>query len=500
MISRSIFRRSSWTITRAWRRFNSTASESTSASKNATSFYWCGQVVFPHRVRQGTVEVRDGEIISCRPGQSREDAELVASRQSAEFVNLGEDSCLSPGLVDVHVHISALGRDWEGYTSATQAAAAGGITTLIGMPLNSNPPTTSPESFSMELETAEESTVFVDVGLWGGVVPGNCNSRDLDKLLQSGVFGLKAFLSPLPPAAGYEAVSPAQLMKAADICGQHDKPILVHSELMTEREVISQTQSAFERVGPRCYQAHLNSRPAEWEQRAVEAVCEAASYCHMHIVHLSDAGCFDMIRSAKDDRDKELTVETCPHYLLMDSSTVQDGDTRVKCFPPIRDANNREELWKGMKLGLIDMVASDHRPCEPELRCRSSGNFREAWGGLTGLQYQLPATWTEASKRNFSVLDMAHWWSRNPCKLAGLDSIKGTIEAGKQADFCWWDPNYIGAPDGYSREYHRWKGDTLYASDSSLQGRVLGTWVKGVKVYDGEVDEHKDAAGSFLVS
>ena len=469
--------------------------------KAATStLFWCEKVVFPEAVSAGSVEVREGEIIACKKGQILADAKRYADQAGVELLDLGGESCLSPGLVDVHVHISALGRNWEGYETATKAAAAGGITTIIGMPLNSLPPTTSPENFLLEKQEASKFPLFVDVGLWGGVVPGNCNPDDLNRLLESGVLGLKAFLSPLPPAAGYEAVSPSQLLEAAKICGQHGKPILVHAELMTESELQTQLQDAYAGVDSRSYQAHLQSRPPEWEQAAVAAVCEAATHCHMHIVHLSDAGCLDMIRATKEDPTKTLSVETCPHDLLLDSSQIDDGNTRVKCFPPIRDVANREKLFGGLRDGLIDIVASDHSPCEPFMRCHDTGNMKEAWGGLTGLQYQLPATWTEASNRGFSLLDIANWWSRNPFALAKLDDRKGSIEVGKQADFCWWNPDYEGQPSDYSLEYHRWTGDSYFASNASLQGRVLGTWVAGVKVYDGEADQHQDSGGEFLES
>ena len=468
---------------------------------SANSVFWCGQVVFPDEVSCGSVEVHEGQINACNKNQTLAQAQQNARTSGSTFWNLGENNCLSPGLVDVHTHISALGRNWEGYETATKAAAAGGITTIIGMPLNSTPPTTSAETFSLEKEEANKVPLYVDVGLWGGVVPGNCNLDNLNNLLESGVLGLKAFLSPLPPAAGYEAVSTEQLLEAAKICGQHNKPILVHSELMTETELQKQMEISYTGIDPTSYQAHLNSRPPEWERAAVEVVCEASSYCHMHVVHLSDAGCLGIIRTAKADQAKRLSIETCPHYLLLDSSMIEDGDTRLKCFPPIRDANNREMLIGGLREGLIDIIASDHSPCESFMRCSDTGNMKEAWGGLAGLQYQLPATWTETYKRGCSVSDMANWWSKNACVVAGLASYKGSIEVGKHADFCWWDPTYSkGAPNDYCQEYHRWKGATYYASQTTLKGRVLGTWVRGVNVYDGETDEHQRAAGSFLES
>lgn len=478
---------------------SSLSSKSEDLPSSSSSVFWCGQVVFPQQVRQGTVEVANGKIINTTPGQSKSEAEQMALQRNANFVDLGENSCLSPGLVDVHVHISALGRDWEGYMTASKAAAAGGITTIIGMPLNSLPPTICAENFALEQEAAGESQLFVDVGLWGGVVSQNCNAEDLDNLLSSGVLGLKAFLAPLPPAAGYEAISPEQLLEASKICGRHNKPILVHSELMTADQVQQYSQESFDRWGNQSQQAHLNCRPPEWEQKAVEVVCQAASFCAMHVVHLSNALCLERIRLTKQDPSKELTVETCPHYLMLDSEMMEDGDTRVKCFPPIRDPANRENLWQGMASGLIDMVASDHSPCETSMRCRESGNMKDAWGGLTGLQYQLQATWREASKRNFTPLDMARWWSSNPCAMANLSTMKGSIEPGKQADLCWWDPDHMGAPNDYCQEYHRWAGDTVFASDPNMRGRVLGTWVNGVKVYDGLSDQHLDIAGSFIV-
>ena len=481
-------------------------SANSEALRGNDSIFWCPQVVFPDTIAPGSVLVNSAGIIAdCHVDHTLKDAEQLAETTNVALINLGENSsssCLSPGLIDVHVHISALGRDWEGYTSATKAAAAGGITTIIGMPLNSLPPTTSPEILAQEKSVAnEKSSLYVDVGLWGGVVPSNCTEQKLDDLLQAGVLGLKAFLSPLPPAAGYEAVSPEQLLKAASICGRHNKPILVHAELMTEQDLLNTTQAAYENQNSQqSYQAHVNSRPPKWEQDAIKVVCEAASFCHMHIVHLSDAnGCSEMIQTTRKDPNKRLTVETCSHYLLLDSSMIQDGDTRVKCFPPIRDAPNRERLWEGLEEGWIDMVTSDHSPCEPSMRCRETGDLKKAWGGLSGLQYQLQATWTGAVARQHTPLEMANWWSRNSSELAGMTQSKGSIEPGKQADFCWWDPSHKGAPNEYIQEYHRWPGDTYFADNEAMRGRVLGTWVKGAKVYDGLEDKHLMAAGSFLL-
>lgn len=489
---------------------------------------WCDNVVFggtasskeATTMQMGSVDIENDTIVGCHPGEKWLEAQarnpngshnlLLAGRSPT---TTGTTAVLSPGLIDVHAHISALGRNWEGYETATKAAASGGITTIMGMPLNSIPPTTTLEAVDMERAQAAKEPLFVDVGLWGGVVPDNLHQ--IKALLESPyIFGLKAFLAPLPPAAGYQAVSPAQLMQAAKICGPTGKPILVHSELMAEEESIAASENSFAATAESSYQAHLRSRPAKWEQDAVRVVCEATRQrqgdgfvtCRMHVVHLSDArGCLPIIQACKEDESAVddsssslLTVETCPHYLLLDESLVQDGDTRVKCFPPIRDAENRELLWDGLERGLINMVASDHSPCEPFMRNMESQDMKTAWGGLSGLQYQLQATWSDARKRNHTPIEMAKWWSEQPARLAGLSKYKGRIAVGNQADLCWWDANHTGSPNEYSREHHRWPGTTYFADNSNMCGRVLGTWVRGSLVYDGIRDEHHTPTGEIL--
>jgi allantoinase len=495
----------------------------TSTSSTVTTSIWSPRVVFggdqeEYDVRRGTVEIdpTTGTIRKCFPGESKEEARNRVERdnnnnnRSTQFVDLSEQYsafsslCLSPGLIDVHTHISALGRNWEGYTTATQAAAAGGITTIIGMPLNSLPPTISADIVEQELRSAQESKLYVDVGLWGGVMPETATEDDQMRELLShpNVLGLKAFLSPLPPNAGYQAISPEQLLHVAEICGSYDKPILVHSELMRQDDIDKALQSAYPDDGSLddSYKAHVQSRPPQWEQDAVRVVIEATQYCDMHVVHLSDAlGCLPLIQQAKASplsRRYRLTVETCPHYLLLDTDQIQDGDTRVKCFPPIREPEQRAALWNGLKSGLIDMVASDHSPCEPAMRQKS---MREAWGGLTGLQYQLVATWTPTKAMpNLKVTeaDMAKWWSRNPARLARLDD-RGSIEPGKKADLVVWETHYVDIPDCYSQEYHRWKGDCFYSSQK-LSGNVVATWLGGAKIYDGLEDSHFSHRGTYI--
>ena len=461
-----------------------------------TTTLWCGQVVYENTVTQGSVDIRQGKIVALYQGESYRDAKFRAGER---LVDLGEAYCLMPGMIDVHTHISALGRNWEGYTTATQAAAAGGITTLMGMPLNSIPATVNLDAVHMEQQAARDADLFVDVGLWGGIIPGSFS--DLPALLESPfVFGIKAFLAPLPPTAGYESISPEQLRDIAKLCGLSNKPILVHAELMTTEEQDEQTALAYACGPADSYETHVKSRPTRWEQDAVKVVCDIVQdgLCNMHIVHLSDSGCLKIIEQTKKQRqgEKRLTVETCPHYLLFTMEELPCDNTKYKCFPPIREKFNRSNLWeRGIASSLIDMVASDHSPCEPEMRQKS---LREAWGGLAGLQYQLQATWTPARDRGYTVADMNRWWSRNPASLVpSLSRRKGSLKEGYQADLVWWDPDFLGQPKMYTKEYHRWKGDCVF-HDMTLQGRVLGTWVGGAHVYDGWEEKHLETAGKLM--
>jgi len=494
-------------------------------------------IAFPsHRggPQRGAISISStGHIDSIHPSITLSEAKQISTKQNLPLLDLGNNVALSPGLIDVHCHISELGRDWEGYHTATRAAAAGGLTTLMAMPLNSIPATATVDALQQEIEAADKVELMADVGLWGGAVPHNTSDgsglEQLRQLLDSGVFGLKAFLAPLPSDAGYETVTPEQLGRAARVCGDCNKPLLVHSELMSQEQQDNLTDQAYAGRDNGSYEAHIASRPAEWEQAAVDIVCSLADTCHMHVVHLSDAGCLDIIRRTKQRLQKEesgnLTIETCPHYLLFNAETLKDRDTRYKCFPPIRSKVNQNELWRRGLLGvddgepLIDMIASDHSPCTPDLRHIDTGNVRTAWGGLTGLQYQLYATSMAHDRyarkggasnkegdgiRNLLAL-LAEWWSNAPSHLVpGLSSLKGSIDLGQQADLCAWDPMHVGKPNEFCAEHHRWKGGGVYA-DMELKGRVVGTWLRGVQVYDGEKDMFVETnsvggAGSLMLS
>lgn len=541
---------------------------------------WAGKVLFPHYDKSpcpGSIRISsNGTIEAIYPYQSEQEAKHLAATSlsmSHYFHNLGPNTILSPGLIDVHTHISELGRNWEGYYTATRAAAAGGITTLMGMPLNSLPPTTTPDVFQMECEAGLSKHLLADVGLWGGVLPdtpmdtleellsmnpNNMNGSNDGSEGLGGVFGIKAFLAPLPETAGYQAISPEQLSLVAELCGKYNVPLLIHCEYMTMEEVQCMQQQAFYHfnndVGS--HDAHIMSRPAQWEADAIRIATSLAEKCHIHIVHLSDANSLNIIRHAKrslhDHQQQQLlnndsnnsiingrlTVETCPHYMLFHQKIVPHGDTRYKCFPPIRHANNLELLWsKGFGLGpktsipdndnsilwnggtatnshhfhdcfedtLIDIVASDHSPCEPEMRCMDSRNMKLAWGGHSGLQYQLPATYTAIYNRlkskncgeadddddtieKKSIQLLCKVYSEHPSEVVpGLSRIKGSIQVGKRADLVAWDGSHEIAPNSYCQEHHRWKDTSVYP-DLQLRGRVMGTWLGGVQVYDGEHD------------
>jgi allantoinase len=448
---------------------------------------------------------KNGRIESCHPSQSEAEAIAMASAKNISMKNMGGDAVISPGLIDVHCHISGLGRNWEGYYSCTRAAAAGGITTIMGMPLNSLPPTTTKAAFEMEVDRAVNTSLMADVGLWGGVVPESLEQTD--ELLNScGIFGIKAFLAPLPESAGYQAVPPSTLGDIAKKCGRQGIPVLVHSELMTAEEAEAAVADAFSREDIQSdYEAHLASRPTKWERDAIEIVCDLSDNCHMHIVHLSDAESLDLIRETKSREGTSLTVETCPHYLLLDSETTPMA-MLTKCFPPIRDSRNRLRLWNdGIQTGLVDMLASDHSPCTPDLRQKP---MREAWGGIAGLQYQLQASTTAMKSTGLytdtddMLVSLAGLWSERPAKLVpGFENVKGKLKAGMQADVCVWYPDYVGKPADTAQEHHRWKGDSPF-STMDLNGKVVATFVSGQEVYNGESDSFLDdtlSAGSLWV-
>jgi allantoinase len=386
------------------------------------------------------------------------------------LVDAGEGVVL-PGLVDTHVHVNEPGRtEWEGFGTATRAAAAGGVTTILDMPLNSIPATTTPHALA-EKRAAAEGNVHVDVGFWGGAVPGDLGR--LRELHDAGVFGFKCFLCP-SGVDEFPSLDLDELRVAMEEIATFDGLLIVHAELPDGllREM-AWTLGVADEV-PYRYRSYLDSRPPEAEERAVEAVIDAshATGCRAHILHLSAASCLETLIDAAG----RVTAETCPHYLSFEAEQIPDRATEYKCAPPIRDAENRERLWEGLRAGVLSSVVSDHSPCTPELK---KGSFFEAWGGIASVELGLRAVWTEARRRGFGLEDVARWMSEGPARIAGLER-KGAIAEGKDADLVLFEPDE--ASEVEPSELHHRNPVTPYAG-RRLDGRVSATYVRGVQVY-----------------
>src|SRR5687768_3618135 len=351
------------------------------------------RVVTPTGVAPASILIQDGKIAAL--GAADDVPAGVPAIDAGEAV-------VMPGLVDTHVHINEPGRtDWEGFETATRAAAAGGITTLVDMPLNSIPATTTREALRTKREAAE-GKCRVDVGFWGGVVPGNAG--EIAGLIEDGVLGFKSFLVP-SGVEEFQHVTEADLREAMPRL--NGAVLLVHAELPGPLETCE---------GDR-YDDWLRSRPDAAETEAIALLIRLSRElgARVHVVHLATAEALPLLREAR--RHLPVTVETCPHYLTFAAEEIPDGALAFKCAPPIRSRENRERLWEALREGLIDLVATDHSPSPPELK---QGGFREAWGGIASLQLALPAVWTGARERGFSLRDLALWMSANPARLAGL--------------------------------------------------------------------------------
>ena len=385
-----------------------------------------------------------------------------------------DDSIVMAGLIDPHVHINEPGRtNWEGFDTATKAAAAGGITTLIEMPLNASPVTTTKNNFKLKLDAAKNK-LHVNCGFWGGVVPDNLN--ELEELLESGVFGLKAFLTH-SGIDDFPNTSKEDLRKALLLLKKYEKPLLVHCELDEEN-----SDSILLQQNPRSYSAYLKSRPKAWENKAIKLMIDLCreTGARVHIVHLSSAESIPQIKKAKAE-GLPLTVETCPQYLFFNAEDIPDGDTRYKCAPPIREKANNEQLWQAVADGTIDFIVTDHSPAPPALKEIESGNLQKAWGGIAGLQFLLPAIWTKAKERGFSTEQIAKLLSANAAAFLKLSSQKGKIEKGMDADITVWSPNKKFTVTAGMIQ-HRYK-ITPY-ENLEFSGLVEQTYVNGKKVYD----------------
>jgi len=386
-----------------------------------------------------------------------------------DYSEEGEDFgelVIMPGIVDTHVHINDPGRaDWEGFETATKSAAAGGITTLVDMPLNSSPVTTTKENFQAKLNAAK-GNLFVDCGFYGGAVHDNID--ELRELCGSGVLGIKSFMinSGLDE---FRWVDENDLRKILSILKDFDLPLLMHAEVMGE-EILNELVT---------FSEFLTARPRSMEDKAIQLLIKLCREynTHIHIVHLSSSNSIEPIRKAKAEGLK-LTVETCPHYLYFSAEEIPQEDARFKCTPPIREKENNEKLWQALEDGTIDMIASDHSPCTHDLKAKK---FSEAWGGIASLQVSLPAVWTKAKQRGIGIEKISEWMSGNTAKLVGLDKVKGKIEKGFDADLVIWNPNekFTVAPDSL---HHKNKISAYH--DEELYGAVKTVFVRGEKVYD----------------
>jgi allantoinase len=393
----------------------------------------------------------------------------------APVVDVG-DACLLPGIVDTHVHINEPGRtEWEGFVSATRAAAAGGVTTLVDMPLNSIPPTTTVPHLLKKAE-AMEGKCAVDVGLWGGVIPGNV--AELRAMVAAGALGFKCFMvdsgvDEFPPVDA-DGIRDALLALRED-----GVTLLAHAEL--EGPLRDAMRGPLP-TDPSSYLRYLRSRPSQAEDEAIALLASLAkeTRASMHVVHLSSANALPILRRAQDE-GLALSAETAPHYLYFQSETIPEGATPYKCAPPIRESANRQRLWEGLRDGTVSMVVTDHSPCTPELKRLASGSFDDAWGGIASLQLGLSATWTEASARGIALETMLPWLTEAPARLAGLSGRKGKIAVGFDADFVVFQPDEFFQVEA-DRLYHR-HPLTPYQG-ARLRGVVRATYLRGQKVFD----------------
>ena len=422
------------------------------------------RVVLPDGIRPAAIAVRDGRIVQVGPLQD------FISEHTFDY----GDSVIMPGIVDTHVHINEPGRTaWEGFETATKSAAAGGVTTIIEMPLNSIPPTTTREALELKIAAAQ-GKLYVDVGFWGGVVPGN--EDDLESMHQEGVFGFKCFLVP-SGVPEFEAADESVLRSVLPQLARLGVPLLVHAELP---ELIDRATRAARDKDPKIYSTWLHSRPKEAEDQAIELLIRLANRykARVHIVHLSSTSAIPKIRQAKQ-RGVSVTVETCPHYLTIAAEEVPAGETAFKCAPPIRESAHQRELWLALRENIIDFIASDHSPAPPEMKCYDTGDFMRAWGGIASLQLGLSLVWTGARTRAIGFEHVANWLCRRPAKLADLPQ-KGEIKVGCDADLVIWNPE-----ESFEVRCERllFRHKLTPYSGRRLFGVVRSTFLRGEEIY-----------------
>lgn len=429
------------------------------------------RVVTPDGIRPAAILVEGERIKALLPPDQ-------APMHGYEIHHFGEAAIL-PGLVDSHVHINEPGRtEWEGFETATRAAAAGGYTLLVDMPLNCVPATTTVAALEAK-RSAAKGRCRVDWAAWGGIVPDNQN--DIEALAAAGVRGFKCFLID-PGIDSFTMVTERQLCAALPHIARSGLPLLVHAELPgpIDRATAALAKSDWSR-----YSTYLQSRPDEAELAAIRmmlALCREYPF-RLHIVHLSSCLALEELRAARSE-GLAVSVETCPHYLHLSAETIANGATLTKCAPPIRSHENREQLWEGLRNGTIDMVVTDHSPCPPQMKRLAEGNFRTAWGGIASLSIALPLMWTEANRRGFTLLDLARWMAAAPARLAGCHSRKGQIAEGYDADFVVFDSESEFTVEE-DRLYYRHPVSPYLGE--KLRGVVKATYLRGDLVFaDGE--------------
>jgi allantoinase len=442
------------------------------------------RVVLPESIGPASVHVSGGVITST---SSFDDVPV-----DYELIEAEDESIVMPGLVDTHVHVNEPGRtEWEGFATATRAAAAGGVTTLVDMPLNSIPTTTTLAGFQAKIAAARNQC-HVDVGFWGGVIPRN--TSELAPLSAAGVVGFKCFLIH-SGVDEFPNVTENDLRQALPELTRLGALLIVHAEVpgpisrtgipacpVDSANLITKERTDRNVCATR-YETFLASRPRAAEDEAVALMIRLAREfgARVHIVHHSSADSLSLLRDAKAAGLK-ITAETCPHYLTFAAEEIPDGATEFKCCPPIRERENREHLWSALGNATLDLIVSDHSPCPPEMKLPETGDFLAAWGGISSLQLRLPVVWTEASRRSFGLEDVARWLCSAPAKLVGLENRKGMIAAGCDADLVIWNP----------AKQFKVTGETLYHRHklTPYEGRVLDgvvekTFLRGRKIYDG---------------
>ena len=442
------------------------------------------RVVTPAGIAPAEVLIRDGHITAVfafhdRTAEPHALGSAGPGGTAVPIISIPDDEVLMPGLVDTHVHVNEPGRtEWEGFATATAAAAAGGVTTIVDMPLNSIPPTIDVASLEAK-RAAAEGQCAVDVGFWGGAVPAN--EADREALHEAGVFGFKSFMidSGVPEFPPLDHHGLARAMKQVAELGSL---LIVHAEDPV-------TIAAAPAAAGGDYAGFLWSRPPAAEVAAIIQVLRlaAATGARVHVLHLSSADPVPLLAAARED-GASISAETCPHYLTLAAEQVGYGHTEFKCCPPIRGVDNRERLWGALESGAIECVVSDHSPCPPELKDRAlrgavspgqhGGDFGSAWGGISSIQFGLPLVWTHARERGFDLADVARWMSASPARLAGL-AAKGAIAPGYEADLVAFAPDerFVVAPDQLLTRHKL----TPYAGQE-LTGTVRRTWLRGAPV------------------